>query len=107
MHFVDLFSLNVQRGRDHGLESYNAARISMGLKPYASFDEYFPKDELKARQFEVLYGSPDNMDLWVGIISEPSVPGSIFGELGIEITAMTFKNIRNGDRFWYEKLYTK
>ena len=51
LNFVDLFSLNVQRGRDHGLQSYNAARISMGLEPYMDFDEYFPDDEPKARKF--------------------------------------------------------
>lgn len=35
----DLFSLNVQRGRDHGMPDYNTVRVSLGMKPISSFKE--------------------------------------------------------------------
>ena len=45
------------------------------------------------------------MELWVGIISEPSINGAVVGELGAAIIGTTFSNVRNGDKYWYEKAY--
>ena len=36
---ADLFSLNVQRGRDHGLPTYNQARQAFGLPPVPTFSQ--------------------------------------------------------------------
>ena len=36
---LDLFSLNVQRGRDLGLADYNSFRVAYGLKPIKDFNE--------------------------------------------------------------------
>lgn len=44
------------------------------------------------------------MDPWVGIINEKSINGGILGELGSQIVGTTFKNLRDGDRFWYENV---
>lgn len=38
----------------------------------------------------------------MGIFAEESVPGGILGELGSKIVGEVFRNLRNGDRFWYE-----
>lgn len=39
---LDLFSLNIQRGRDHGIPTYNALRQASGLSPITSFEEILP-----------------------------------------------------------------
>lgn len=76
--FFDLFSLNVQRGRDHGLPFYNELRKEFSLKPFRSFREFTNNPQL-AYQLERIYGHPDRMELWVGIISEPKIEGAVLG----------------------------
>lgn len=43
----------------------------------------------------------------MGIISEKPSSNAILGELGTEIVGQTFRNLRDGDRFWYEKAFPK
>ena len=45
------------------------------------------------------------MDLWVGIISEPTILGAVCGELASHIIGETFANLRDGDRFYFENEY--
>ena len=33
------------------------------------------------------------------------MPGGVLGELGAKIVGETFRNLRDGDRFWYEGAY--
>ena len=48
----------------------------------------------------------DNLDLFVGILAEPPVRNGVVGELGARIIGQTFKNLRDGDRLWYENAYS-
>lgn len=77
--FLDLYSLNIQRGRDHGLPPYNDVRESFGLQRYGSFEEFLGYDYQRVSKFKSIYSSIDQMDLWVGIISEPKIKGAILG----------------------------
>src|SRR6185503_19809658 len=56
----DLPGLNMQRGRDHGLPSYNQVRIDYGLPPRASFAEVTSNLDFQARLASA-YSSPDDM----------------------------------------------
>ncbi|VDP10005.1 unnamed protein product [Soboliphyme baturini] len=49
-----------------------------------------------------LYGHPDNIDLWVGGLSEIPLPSARVGPVLACIIAKQFKETRAGDRFWYE-----
>ena len=98
---LDLASVNIQRGRDHGLPDYNTARQHLGLTRtkmnsierldfltlavffnvgYSSFSE-ITDDVDVAMKLENLYGNIDNVDLWVGGLAEKKVAGSELGPL--------------------------
>ncbi|NWU98616.1 PERM Myeloperoxidase, partial [Upupa epops] len=101
---LDLAALNMQRGRDHGLPGYNAWRRFCGLSQPQNLDELSevlgnPK---LAKKFMELYGTPDNIDLWIGAIAEPFVPLGRVGPLLACIIGSQFRNLRDGDRFWWE-----
>ena len=53
-----------------------------------------------------LYGTVDNIDLWVGILSEDHVPGASVGQLAKTIIADQFQRLRDGDRFWYQRQFS-
>ncbi len=97
----DLASLNVQRGRDHGLAGYNATRIALGLAPAADFAAVCSDTDTQARLASA-YSGPDDIDLWVGLLAEDHLPGAMVGELAAHVIARQFANLRDGDRFWYE-----
>lgn len=59
----DLASLNIQRGRDHGLPSYNQVRIGYGLAPVGSFAEISRDSQVQAALQEV-YASVNDIDPW-------------------------------------------
>ena len=99
----DLASLNIQRGRDHGLADYNQARIDLGLDPVASFDE-ITSDPILAAELEALYGNVNNIDAWVGGLAEEHIEGSSLGELMQTVLIDQFERLRDGDRFWYENV---
>ena len=101
----DLVSLNIQRGRDHGLADYNQVRSDYGLEPVTSFDEISSDSEVAAK-LELLYGSVDNIDVWVGGLAEDHVEGSSMGELFSTIIVDQFERIRDGDRLWYQNVFS-
>lgn len=101
---LDLASLNIQRGRDHGLADYNQARADLGLEPVTSFADITSDVELQEK-LEAVYGSVDNIDLWIGGLAEDHVDGTSMGETFAAIITDQFTRIRDGDRFWYENLF--
>ncbi len=103
----DLASLNIQRGRDHGVGSYNDTREALGLVRVSGFDEITSDVALQNALFET-YGSVDDIDLWVGGLAEdPMAEGSQIGPLFREILIRQFSALRDGDRFWFERDLTK
>lgn len=100
----DLAALNIQRGRDHGLDDYNSVREAYGLARVTSFAE-ISSDPVIQHTLEATYGSVDNIDLWVGGLAEDHLPGSSVGELVQTIVADQFERLRNGDRFSYQNIF--
>ena len=98
---LDLTALNIQRGRDHGLPSYNDARIAMGLEAVTGFSEISSNAQLN-QSLQDAYGDVSNIDLWVGGLAESPRRQSQLGELFHAIVVRQFTELRDGDRFWYE-----
>jgi hypothetical protein len=152
---VDLGAIDVMRGRDHGIPSYNELRRAYGLEPRTNFasitgesSEDFPNDPLidpadpindpdtldfvelrdsdgvildpddpdavenavtgtrrspLAARLRALYGSPDSVDAFTGMVAEPHAPGAELGELQMAVWTKQFTALRDGDRFFYAR----
>nr|XP_021326443.1 eosinophil peroxidase [Danio rerio] len=101
---LDLAALNLQRGRDHGLQGYSVWRELCGLP--APVNESALSGILGntalARKLLDLYGVAENIDVWVGAIAEPALPGGRVGPLLACLIARQFRGLRDGDRFWWQ-----
>ena len=96
---LDLASLNIQRGRDHGLPPYLTwkrwAFESCGIE--SDF-----RNELTKIHLLQTYGTLETVDLFVGGLAEEPLEGGLVGATFACIFARTFEAVRDGDRFYYE-----
>lgn len=101
----DLASLNIQRGRDHGLPSYNGVRVAAGFSPAVDFSDISSDPNIQANLSSV-YATPDDVDLWVGGLAEDPVGNAIVGPVFYAVLKEQFELLRDGDRFWYQRYLT-
>ena len=101
----DLPALNIQRGRDHGLADYNTMRAAYGLPRVTSFAQITSSRTLQAA-LKQTYGSVNNIDPWVGGLAENHAAGSSLGPLFQRIIVNQFSRLRDGDRFWFENVFS-
>ena len=97
---IDLGSLNIQRGRDHGLPDYNTARLFYTGKAARRFSDITSVDSL-ADSLQMLYKSVNNVDLWIGILAEDHLPGKSVGRTMNAMLKAQFENLRDGDYYFY------
>ncbi|XP_002929445.2 lactoperoxidase [Ailuropoda melanoleuca] len=104
IHGFDLAAINVQRCRDHGMPGYNAWRGFCDLPQPQTLKELNAvlKNRRLAKKLLDLYGTPDNIDIWVGGVAEPLVERGRVGSLLACLLGKQFQQIRDGDRFWWE-----
>ena len=98
----DLASLNMQRGRDHGLPAYNDVREELGLGAVDDFAQITSDPALQAK-LAAVYSNVDEIDLWIGGLAEDHVAG-VVGETFHYILSDQFTRLRDGDRFWHENI---
>ncbi|MGB4709477.1 MAG: peroxidase family protein [Fuerstiella sp.] len=101
----DLVALNIQRGRDHGLPDFAQVTAELGLSEIDEFSDITSNVGLQQR-LEDVYGSVDKIDLWVGGLAEDHVAGSQLGATFHAIVADQFTRLRDGDRFWYQNIFS-
>ncbi|XP_067658014.1 chorion peroxidase-like [Haliotis asinina] len=96
----DIVSLNIQRGRDHGLPSYNSFRKACRLSEVVSFDDrVFGK---AGNALKSVYRSPDDIDVFTGAVAEEHVSGGAVGPLLACLIGQQFHDLKYGDSFWFE-----
>lgn len=100
-HLLDLATLNIQRGRDHGIPGYNAVREAYGLLRKSNFSDITSNVSIQ-NKLQALYTSTDYIDPWIGALCEDHLSGSAVGELIATILKEQFRRFRDGDRFWYQ-----
>lgn len=101
----DLISINMQRGRDHGLPPYVIARsIALGNNnPLPStFDDLSSTHSPEViNSFKLVYESVRDIDLYIGAVTEKHLPGALVGPTFAYIIKNQFQNLMNSDRFFY------
>uniref|UniRef100_A0A0M3KBI6 Peroxidasin (inferred by orthology to a D. melanogaster protein) n=1 Tax=Anisakis simplex TaxID=6269 RepID=A0A0M3KBI6_ANISI len=101
---LDLASLNIQRGRDHGLPGYAAFRKWCNLSAIENWNDLDGIIPVRTiAKLKQLYGHPGNIDLYAGGVSEKRLGDALIGPTFSCIIAEQFNRVRAGDRFWYER----
>ena len=97
-------SFSLQRGREHGIPTYLEWRNYISEK-----FPFLPEPSLKNEdQIKEVYGSFRNVDLVIGGIAEDRLTttlnqSALFSPTFAAILGLAFKNLRNADRFFYER----
>ncbi|GBM89563.1 Peroxidasin [Araneus ventricosus] len=105
---LDLFSINVQRGRDHGLPPYTKWREVCGLpkvNDYSDLRHYLPEHVIDRLAAVYGPGGVHEIDLFAAGISEFPVNGGLMGPTFTCVVSHQFKLLKFGDRFWYENTH--
>lgn len=100
---LDLASLNMQRGRDHGIADINTVRQAYGLSLHSGLLE-LTGDPAAAAALHSAYGTAgaNAVDLWSGGLCETALTGTSLGEAFTAIFVNQFTRLRDGDRFYFE-----
>jgi len=98
----DLVSINIQRGRDHGIPSYNSARKHCGNTGIESLQSR-PADigEEEWASLVSVYDDVEQIDLYVGGLAEIPAQGGLVGPTFSCIIGTMFKHLMDGDRYYY------
>ncbi|KAH9415049.1 hypothetical protein DERP_013519 [Dermatophagoides pteronyssinus] len=101
---LDLVALNIQRGRDHGIQSYVKYRELCGLSKVESFADLrnVLSNPTVADVLSHLYKRVEDVDLFIAGTSEQILPGAVVGPTFACIIGEQFRRTKEGDRFWYE-----
>lgn len=100
---MDLVTVNIQRGRDHGLPGYNFFRQACGLTRLRSFEQLDSVMVEGAGQvFSQLYAHVDDIDLFIAGNYEKKLRDAMVGPVFACIIGEQYRRLKFGDRYWYE-----
>ncbi|XP_055698613.1 chorion peroxidase-like [Phlebotomus papatasi] len=100
---LDLLAADIQRGRDHGLNSYVKYLEYCGYKNIKTFDDLRVVLDYKIiAKLKKVYKCVYDIDLMVGGALE-STEGALIGPTFKRIILEQFRQFRAGDRFFYDR----
>lgn len=99
---LDLASLNIQRGRDHGIAPYIIWKNWAKATCHFEESDFALRHSLTEIRMYQVYGSLDTVDLFIGGLAEKPLKNGVVGPTFACIFAMTFLALRDGDRFYFE-----
>ena len=104
---MDIVALNLQRGRDHGIPSYNNYRSFCGEEPIRDYQQLRdmrprPIGRRKIDRLESVYPDVNDVDLFAGALMEPRAPNGLLGSTLSCLIAENFAHLKKSDRFFYE-----
>ncbi|XP_052132307.1 peroxidase-like, partial [Frankliniella occidentalis] len=100
---VDALSLAIQRGRDHGLPSYNQYRKLCGLpqaKAFVDFADVMSRQT--ASRLGGVYAHPDDVDVLVGGMAERPWEGALVGPTLRCVISEQLLRSRRADRYFFD-----
>lgn len=98
---LDLFSLNVQRGRDHELLAFDKYYKHFTGIELTSFDQ-LTQNKTISNFLEMIYGSVECIDPFVGILAEDHANDSIAGLLIKNVVRDQFERTAAADKYFYK-----
>jgi len=99
---MDLAALNIQRGRDHGLQDYNTIRAYFLGNSALGFNQ-INSDPAVWQALQTAYnGDINKVDAWVGMLCEEHLPNSNMGPTLHSILKIQFERSRDGDFYYYK-----
>ncbi|XP_070162452.1 salivary peroxidase/catechol oxidase isoform X1 [Polyergus mexicanus] len=100
---LDAVSLDIQRGRDHGLPGYNYYRRYCRLPAARTFDDfldYIPTEMVK--KLRTIYSHPNDVDLIVGGMAERPADDGMVGPTFRCLIYEQFSRSQRTDRYFYD-----
>ena len=98
---IDLLSVNVARARERGVSDYNTIRQELGLPAITSLADLTSDPELQSK-LSTVYTDINDIDPWIGFMSEDHMTDAVIGEGLNALFEMQFGALRDGDRYYYE-----
>lgn len=98
---LDLAALNIQRGRDHGLDDYNAFRQFFLGAAATSFNNITSDLDLRNKLIDAYNNDLNDIDVWVGLLAENQLPNAAIGATLNAILSDQFSKLRDGDFYFF------